>query len=308
MESLPSDRSGEYRDDLCRFDGMKADKQRLLDRAGVRQDIAIVRRRFTPSPGESVGNNVWSDDAVIYLDDDLCKVDRDCAGWIVNHEIKHILSCDAVRHGVVAGVNDLVRPVALVAGCLKAMRTFFRGGVAGRVVAPLLGMTAVCFVGNRAVGALSLWQEAKADDFAITHATEEELKGARRFFTVLGKIDRDASRILRDRLAENLSYPLGMWRNRIKTSSSGGWYLFNPRHPSNKSRLHKVEKALAVRGIKIDEQVEEQRVERLRIPVVRCLILQEQRQFSGSYPALMYHTYDSMISSDATDTPEESRV
>ncbi|MCY3975042.1 MAG: M48 family metalloprotease [Simkaniaceae bacterium] len=295
----------ESRDGPCLLESMKAGKQRLLHRTGVRKDIAIVRCRSVDVAFATGINASRSGSAVVYLNEDIYRVDRDCSGFFCNHEIKHVLSNDNVTVSVIDGVNDLVRPVVLGVGCLKAMRAFFRRGIVGGA-GPLFGAVATCLVCNRIADALFRWREAKADDFAIAHATDEELKGGRRFFTVCARMETDRLRIVRDHLAEGLSYPFGVWRELLMESSSGWRYLFDPRHPSNKSRLRKIEKALAVRGVEIDGQAEEQRVERLRICWVEQMKSALLYRLSGSYPAIMYRVLDAMVVSDATDTSEES--
>ncbi|MCY3975039.1 MAG: M48 family metalloprotease [Simkaniaceae bacterium] len=307
-ESFPSDRVTEPRGDgPYLLESMKAGKQGLLHRAGVRKDIAVVQCRCS-DVGCAVGINAlrWGD-AVIYLDGDICRTDRECAGFFLNHEIKHILSNDIVTLGIVAGMNDLARPTISAVGCFKAMRAFSRRGVAG-IVAPLLGVVVARLVSDRIVGALSRWREAKADDFAIAHATDEELKGGWRCFTAYRRMRTDESRILWGLFAENLSRPFGLWREWIMVSSSVGWYLCNPGHPSDKSRLHKIEKALVVRGIAVDEMAEEQRVERLRIRVAEQMASHFLHLFSKSYPPVVYRAYGSMVASGSTDTSERPGV
>ncbi|MCY3975038.1 MAG: hypothetical protein OXF02_05795 [Simkaniaceae bacterium] len=317
-ESFPSDRFTEPRGDgPYLLESMRADKQGLLHRAGVRKDVVIVQC-YREDVGCAVGINAlrWGD-AVIYLDGDICRIDRSCSEFFLNHEIKHILSGDHCTLRVVAGVNDLVRPTVSVVGCFKAMHAFSRRGVAG-AVAPLLGVVATCLACNRIVGALFRWREAKADDFAIINATDEELKGGWRFFTACRRIERDEARILRELFARSLFHPFELWRERIMTSSSVGWYLCNPGRPSYESRLRKIRKALAVREIEIDGTVEERRVEGLRVRVVEqrmdglYIRMEEQAKpnppdlFSESCPAMMYRAYDSMVCSGSADTLEES--
>ncbi|MCY3975040.1 MAG: hypothetical protein OXF02_05805 [Simkaniaceae bacterium] len=306
-DSLPSDRTEEPRDGHSLLENMKADKQWLLDREGVREDIAFVRVDNLSSELVWLGANVFrSGDAVVSLAGDLCRVDRDCAGFLSNRGIEHILSNDAVTLSVADGVNGLVRPVILGTGCFKAIRAFSRRGVAG-VVAPLLGTATGCFVVNRVVGALFRWRATKAYDFAIAHATDEELKGGRRFFTVWTRIEREESRILRDLFVKYFPLPLRLWRQWIRTSCPGRRYLCNFREASFTSLLRKVEKALVVREIEIDEEVEEQRMERLRICEVECTKLSIRHKFSSKEPSLvMEEIYGSMIRPDATDTSEES--
>ncbi|MCY3975037.1 MAG: hypothetical protein OXF02_05790 [Simkaniaceae bacterium] len=311
LESLPSDRTTEPGGSPCLLESMKVDKRRLLDREGVREDVAFVRVRHRHLVSKQMVFFVGADafragDAVVYLADDLYRTDRECAGFLVNREIKHILSNDAVTFGVVGGMNDLARPVMSGVGCFKAIRAFSRRGVAG-IVSPFLGVVAGCFFCNRMVDALFRWRIAKAYDFAMAHATDEELKGGWRFFTVRRRLRMDEARTLRDLLAEDLSRPFGIWRRLITTSCPGGGYLCNFGCPSDTSRLHKVKRALAARRIEMDEEAEEQRVERLRICWVERAKLLLKQEAGETYLWHLYHMHYSMVPPGSADTSEEPR-
>jgi hypothetical protein len=111
--------------------------------------------------------------------------------------------------------------------------------------------------------------EHQADDFAIKEATSDELKGFRRFLKV-GK-------------------PLSFWGKLVISFQDRSLYWS---HPSDKSRIVRVEKELRMRNVLIDDKAEEEKIRRLR-GFFRSTSKDICSVFAGdgiNYPGLRYVT------------------
>ncbi|MCY3975193.1 MAG: hypothetical protein OXF02_06620 [Simkaniaceae bacterium] len=308
--------------------GVRVGKQRLLQEAGIREDLVIVQDDHSDRP-YAVGTNRWrSGDAVIYIPAHDHDVDPARTGFLMNREIAHLRSDDAVKGGVAVAVNDLARLAILGIGSVKIIRALSRGRAESvkivrasprrgvwsvktvrtsplvrvrQVVVPLAGMAVACFVGNRMVDAVFRWQEAKADDFAIANATDEELRGGWRHFTSLRGVNADLSKGVRA-LFDPFG-PLGIWWALMRWSS-GGEDLFDYGQPLLKDRIRKIEEATDVRklppyGIGTTDR---RKMERLRVEEVR-----KRMGYFGSgggggpYARAMHGVLESMLSEERGD-------
>ncbi|MCY3975036.1 MAG: M48 family metalloprotease [Simkaniaceae bacterium] len=289
-------------------ESLKADKRELLDREGVREDLFIVQGVIGITGTCAMGTNTFrSGDAAIYIDHDMYETDRAYTAFAVNHEIKHILSDDAIKRYVAVAVNDLARPAMWGVGCVRGMRAFPGRGVPG-VVGSLLGTVASRFTCNRMVDAISRRQEVEADDFAIANATDEELRGGWRRFTSMKRVNADVVKGVRNLLVEDPVRPLGVWWESIRCSAEGE-DVFTLIHPTFKDRIHKIENALAVRGVRIDEMAERPAVEKLRIYEVkgRRRIFVSEGISPRSHRAIMYDMLGTMIpDEDPADMSERT--
>ncbi|MCY3975475.1 MAG: hypothetical protein OXF02_08060 [Simkaniaceae bacterium] len=285
----------------------RANRSRIMYRNGVRNDLLFLQSDGggrTKSRPYFVGTNACrGGDAAIHIDDDSAHnpADRDHAGFLINREIKHVLSNDAVTGGAAVAVNDLARPVIAGVGCVRALRAFSRKGV-GAATLPLFGTVAAFYVCNRAVDAVFRWREVKADTFAIANATDEELKGGWRWFVALRDANADISKNVRGLLTDPFR-PLGIWRESIRLSSSGE-DTFDHGHPTFASRIRKIEQVASARGVTIDETKEASQVERLRLRELRRRSLAlhnalprcgEGKKSSGSYEHIMCNMLDAML-------------
>ncbi|MCY3974517.1 MAG: M48 family metalloprotease [Simkaniaceae bacterium] len=206
--------------------------------------------------GVCYARSLQESDSAIGFPHALRLIDRESAGFLVNHEIKHALSDDGLMIGIASAVGGVVRTVLSGIGFYKAMSAFsFSWGGAIAVVSSLSGVFFARRICKEIIADLNRWRERKADDFAIAHASDEELKGGWRHFTVAKRVADDVDKGMCTRLP---------WYG---TATMLVHMVCGPfeTHPTLESRIRKIEKALVHRGIVLDEATEARRLEILRI-------------------------------------------
>jgi|JI9StandDraft_1071089.scaffolds.fasta_scaffold16296_1 hypothetical protein len=209
---------------------LKVVLQPLLARAGVRRDL-IIAEHLNPGYCCAQGTNFFTKgDAFISVMPGFSEVDREACTFIVKHEISHIKNNDCFT-------ISLIPAIASVAAFGVAFFTFSRNPAT--IVTLLTG-----FVTN---ALFSRYCESRADDFAIAVSSPEELRGARRFFISLQEVNKKSRKTAFDRVVVS---PSGEERLDIL-------------HPSTRSRLAKVEKALKARDIVVGSE-EVERIAKLR--------------------------------------------
>ena len=187
----------------------------LAKQVGLRNDL-IVTEGLNVGFCASVGvHAIKSSQITMLLAPGFYATDSDSCLFIMKHELHHILSNDPLMMKLVPMISQLA---------LFALGLLFLN--------PLISI-AVTLPITLVVDALfSRFREEKADDFAIAHSTDKELRGARRFFHAV--------------LHSNFNEPESFYK-RISYTEDGEsiWDFW---HPSLKSRIDKVEKALRDRN------------------------------------------------------------
>lgn len=188
----------------------------FFEKVGLRDDVVLAESSAIGMHfllGMALGTNFLKRRvALIIVHHGLYKKDPDAAGFIVLHEAAHILHNDNLIPKIVGFAASLFG-TALI-NCIPLSSLLLKIGRNGL-------QTRLSWIGETVY---SQYTERKADDFMITHATDGELKAARRMFFI-----------------------------RVQQKKPWSWT-----HPSSQSRLEKVEAALKKRGIEFD--IEEERV------------------------------------------------
>lgn len=189
--------------------------QPFFDAVGLRPDTVLAEGDFA-----ATGINLFTQGrAAIKVRTRLFNVDRGAFGFVMKHEVGHIINNDALvgvtlHTAVTLGLYYLTKNYFTKHKCAKA---FAIGIVA------LTGLTLT-----------KRYLEGKADDFAIRHSTDDELKGGRRFF-----------------LAAQSAGRIAAGQDPIFTTADGDDRLAIF-HPSRASRIAKVEAALFNKGLPLE--------------------------------------------------------
>lgn len=222
-----SDPEYAWRLSLCSSDRLKSEMKPFLDEVGVRADLIFAETVNLGFCSASGTNMFRSSDAVVQIAPYFYAADKDACSWVIKHEISHI------KH------NDAFTIHAVPCICQLAAAIF------GMCFLPLSSAVMVaCMVGLVSQVLFLQWREMKADDFAIKHSSNEELKGGRRFLMALREI--------------NIEQRDTFW-GRIRMSASGENRL-DIFHPSLTSRIQKIERALQARSSNIDVAEERRRL------------------------------------------------
>ncbi len=194
--------------------------QSFLDKNEIRKDLILAQ--------EDLGLNVYMTGtnfftrgiASITVPPFFKSVDEEACSFIFKHEVSHLKNNDAFTTSLVAAICSLASAI-----------------ICTRRTSPILAFLVTLAVGALASILFTLYRENKADDFAIAHSSNEELKGGRRYFL------SHQQRLLGQRtsLFTRLVY------------SSKGDFRLDLWHPSFTSRLKKVTRALEARGISVNE-------------------------------------------------------
>ncbi len=218
----------------------------FLTKTGIRKDVMIVERAKM-GLGASTGNNFYRrGDAVVVLAPGLYETDKDACHFTIKHEMGHIHNNDPFYGRFLPTICGFTAQILIT--CILcifcATPIFFAAwGLVGAVA--ILAIIAIVKV------VVSRYQEGKADDFAITESSVDELKGGRRLFLAL----KAKSIAIAGKTQKS-------FREKIRYSSSGEYRLdFN--HPSLKSRIEKIEQVLKKKNVVLDETEEQEKIKRL---------------------------------------------
>ena len=221
---------------------IKNELQPFLDDIKIRTDLLFVKVCDINNSEfcSALGTNIFTkcNAMVLIAPDNFHEIDKDACNYILKHEISHI------KH------NDNFTTPCVAAACQLTASIF---GMYSLSFFPAVGLAlAVGFTSNTL---FEKWREAKADDFAIKNSSDEELKGGRRFFMAMQAVyieNRDT-----------------FWK-RIIFSANGNNRL-GISHPSLTSRIQKIEKVLQHRKAEIDEEVEKEKLENIKICVANII-------------------------------------
>jgi len=206
---------------------IKNEIKEFMHQQGIRKDLIFIE---LPPPylAAATGTNISPyGTAAVFLRTKFYETDKDACNFAIKHEISHIKHNDAFTMSFVPLVCQLA---AAIFGLYYLSFSY----------AVRLAVTAG-FISN---SLFSVWREEKADDFAIENSSNEELKGARRLFIAMQEIHIKLSDTF---LGSILITPDG--ENRLDFE-----------HPSLKSRIQKIEKALASRNVFISIKKERQKI------------------------------------------------
>lgn len=190
---------------------IKTELQLFLQQHKIREDLfffQLKNRKICSSHGT---NFFKKSDAVIFIYPGFYEKNKASCMWIIKHEIAHIKNNDNFKANLFAAISSLLTAIfaslhtSIISTTLIAIIV---GGVA-RVIA-------------------SLYCEKKADNFAISNSTIDELKSIKHFLENLRRIQKGSRRTC--------------WR-KVKFSSKGE-NRFDFRHPTLSSRILKIKQAL----------------------------------------------------------------
>lgn len=191
---------------------IKATLLSFLKNQNIREDL-IFKEKKIPEFCAAVGTNfAKTGAAIIFVAPSFYTVDEKACLWVMKHEIAHIKSNDYFFMNMIAAFSSL--PCAVFA-------IGFLNEISGFLLAMSFGMVSKIF--------WSRYRESKADDFANSHSSLEELRGGRRFLLSLRAVAIE-------------EYKKSIW-NKLRLSRLGEW-RFKYLHPSTKHRLQKIEGAL----------------------------------------------------------------
>lgn len=194
--------------------GLKSAIQSLSNKLQLRNDL-IVTEGLNIGFCASIGvHAIKSSQITLLLAPGFYNTDKHSCLFIMKHELHHILSNDPL-------MMKLVPMICQLALCIFGMI----------YLAPLLSIATVFPITFIVNVLFSRFREERADDFAIAHSTNEELRGARRFFHAVLHSNYNEE----DSLYKRFSY------------DDKGESIWDFWHPSLLSRISKVEKALKER-------------------------------------------------------------
>lgn len=203
----------------------------FLEEQKIRSDI-IYSEQSNSGVFSAIGVNLPSRGSpVILMHPGAYEKDEKASDFVMKHEFSHIK------------YNDTLTKLSIeaVAAAAATVFCFF-------IAAPMLSTFAITFGFTVTISIIvSQWRERAADNFAIKHSTDEELKGGRRFFQAM----KEARKSKRSTFIKKLAY------------TESGEARFGFTHPSLKSRIQKIEKEMAKRNIKVDEKTENELIEKL---------------------------------------------
>jgi hypothetical protein len=213
--------------------------EQVLDQADIRKDLVFSKILFLDTFAQAGGTNFFTNSgAAIFIIPDFPNADRDACNFILKHEIAHIKYNDIFTFKSIPAICQLSASIYGI-----RYLSFFRA----------VGLTYAVFVGS--LFSWTTWRESKADDFAIQHSSNEELKGGRRFFQSLQKVIID--------------HPRRSFFEKLRFSDRGEDRI-DLFHPSLASRIHKIENEMSVRNIQVDDKVESEKLTQLIRFVKKC--------------------------------------
>lgn len=224
---------------------IKRDMQSFLGQHGIRNDLniwAFDQCLDTRAVGTNfAGGSVPS----IVVDSKMYNIDKDACYSIMKHEISHLKNNDSFYIDLAGAVTSLAAAIFFLFKIMSITQVI---PLAVTLIVGFASTNLIVIIGVVTSTIFSCYREAKADDFAIAHGSDDELKGFRRFFKACQQ------HCLKERVKS-------MW-GRIEYSSTGS-NRFDIMHPSHDSRIKKIEQALQQRGVVINDDDEEEKIEKL---------------------------------------------
>lgn len=228
---------------------IKEDMQDLLDKENIRKELIMYVDKDIDC-GLATGSNFSNQGfGLIAANAKIYDVDPDACYAIIKHEIGHLKNNDPFYIDLVRVISGLTVALFYTMGFILFASTMpLVVSVTWTVVNGAIFVTAPLVISKTArfVGIVyTRYREGKADDFAITNSSDDELKGYRRFFKAYQQycLNQCVQSIW-----EKISY------------SFTGNYGFDFTHPSTSSRLKKIEDELNQRGVLFSDEEDEEEV------------------------------------------------
>lgn len=194
--------------------------QSFLDEHEIRKDLIILHGDLELDIGINGTNFFTRGIAAIQFPSFFHSTDEEALYFSLKHEISHLKNNDCFTLHLVPAICSLASAI-----------------ICTRRISPIPAFLVTLAVGTLASILFTLYRENKADDFAIAHSSNDELKGGRRGLLSARQVCLDRRTSLLDCLiySSKSERRLDIW------------------HPSDESRLRKLKKALEERGISVNE-------------------------------------------------------
>lgn len=211
---------------------IKTAMQPFLDNMGIRKDL-IVTEQINDGVGMSIGTNDFtSGEAGILIVPKFHETDMDACYWVMKHEIGHLKNNDGFTTPLRTAIATTVTAAAVF---------YFIGAYTLLLTIPIAQIFNNSFRN---------YSERRADNFAIAESSIEELKGGRRFLIASQQAHKEQRSSIFTRLM----------------ISPEGESRFKFAHPSDSSRIKKIENELKRRNIEvIDTEEEQEKIMKLKI-------------------------------------------
>lgn len=223
----------------------------IIEQCGLKK--AQVRVNLVNNPDGNYCQGIYGLNASITLNRELATVDPAAFQSILKHEIGHLSNDDCCRGLIYPITFQFVGSILLVSGSMPLVIS---------LALPLAGSLALAAIIPASVAALvtiivvdpyfSRYCEGQADDFAIEHSSDDELKGFIRFEKYYQLVRYMKSHQLRDVIANGKGLLLD------KDVAHEEFNLFST-HPSSSSRIDKALQELERRGVSYEDDYEERR-------------------------------------------------
>lgn len=223
----------EYNDALSNLPGrqIKRNFELFLKEKEIRDDLIISERNNLGICGATGTNYFRKGDAAIFVSPGFENEDRGACHFLVKHEVAHIYN------------NDLFTIPLVHSICATAAAIFVTCYGLPLITSILITIA----VGLVAHSLFSIYREGKADDFAIENSSNEELLGGRRLLLAVKEI------FIQRRISCLMKLLI----------SAEGENRADILHPSLSRRIKKIENVLASRGVTINDDAENRKLERL---------------------------------------------
>lgn len=221
---------------------LKDEMKFLLKKERLRQDLVITKIAIchllpghVGELGAALGTNLFknSQTLVVYTPGYLEK-DKEACMFNLKHEICHIRDSDNFFH--------LLIPI--IATSTTALLGMY-------ALSPVSTFVLASMVDFSTTQIFALWNEIKADNFAIKNSSTKELLGGRRQFIASKSLHEE--RHIKDYFI-SISLVKSILPMRLEIND----------HPTFTSRIKKIESVLKARGISINHEEENQKIENLK--------------------------------------------
>lgn len=206
--------------------------QDFLKNNRIRTDLKI-RENFNQYVCFANGSNLPFGEAEVNMAKFFKEADPDAYNFILKHELSHIKHNDNILFGMAGAVASCAAAILLTLS-----------------LSPLFATIATSAIGFTGLSILSNSAENRADQFAISNSSDEELKGGIRFFKGMQEFHKD----MRTESALAKIY--------INSSGDNNMDLFHPRFSQ---RIEQIRNELKKRNIQYSDSEAEQdpRIEKL---------------------------------------------
>jgi len=200
----------------------------------LRKDILLYS---APIPhAMSLGTN-FGPTALLFYNNDLASIDDNGISFILKHELSHILHSDSI----------VACSLALVASIVSLLALPYLQARSSSKVALLTYL--IPFIVGKNIENLYFWlAEARADDFAITHATVEELHAIKRNLEAEIAVNKEL----------HAKYP------HMFASNGDMRITVDPTHTPSTKRLEKIKGAINGRADTLENSEAERIVEKFK--------------------------------------------